>query len=261
MFCCGMFRSASTLQFQITAQLVQESGRGIQVGWIDAKRFGEVRSRYADEADYKDVYKVIKVHLCPAAIQAEFRSGNALGIYIHRDIRDVYASMMKQRQKSFDFLWNEGFLEDCLESYQIWTQLPHVLISEYVQVMADLPREVDRIARHLQIKIPPDRARSIAAAHTLDAQQQRIQAFRQQLLQQQLDPNDHREIVDYHDEATLLHMNHIDSAKIDRWKDDLTLEQIDRIEAKARSWGLDLRRREVEHQGRAGDGDRGRFGE
>ncbi|NJL21300.1 MAG: hypothetical protein HC895_11515 [Leptolyngbyaceae cyanobacterium SM1_3_5] len=110
-FCCGMFRSASTLQFQITSQLVQESGTGIQVGWIDAKRFAEVRSSYPDAG-----YKVIKVHLCPAAIQAEFRAGNALGIYIHRDIRDAYASMMKQRQKSFDFLWNEGFLDTCLES-------------------------------------------------------------------------------------------------------------------------------------------------
>lgn len=228
-----MFRSASTLQFQITTQLVQESGTGIQVGWIDAKRFSEVRSHYSVEG-----YKVIKVHLCPEPIQAEFRAGNALGIYIHRDIRDVFASMMKQRQKSFDFLWNEGFLDTCLESYQTWTQLPNVLISEYAEVMADLPREVDRIAQHLKIPITADRARSIAAAHTLDAQQQRITQFRQQLLQTQLNPNDHREIVDYHDEATLLHINHIDSAKIDRWKDDLTTEQIDRIEARLREWGI-----------------------
>ncbi|MBD2091547.1 sulfotransferase domain-containing protein [Microcoleus sp. FACHB-1515] len=235
-FCCGMFRSASTLQFQITSQLVQESGRGIQVGWIDAKRFAEVRSHYTD-----DGYKVIKVHLCPEAIQAEFAAGNALGIYIHRDIRDVYASMMKQRQKSFDFLWNEGFLDTCLESYQTWTQLPNVLISEYAQVMADLPREVDRIAQHLKIDITPDRTCSIAAAHSIAAQKERITQFRQQLLQTPLNPSDHREIVDYHDEATLLHMNHIDSAKIDRWKDDLTAEQVDRIEAKVREWGIGYR--------------------
>ncbi|NEQ23801.1 MAG: sulfotransferase [Microcoleus sp. SIO2G3] len=211
-----MFRSASTLQFQITTQLVQESGTGIQVGWIDAKRFAEVRSRYADESGYK----VIKIHICPEPIQAEFRSGNAIGIYIHRDIRDVYASMMKQRQKSFDFLWSEGFLDTCLESYQTWTQLPNVLVSQYADVMADLPREVDRIAQHLKIPISRDRARSIAAAHDLNANQQRIAQFRQQLLTTPLDPSDHREIVDYHEEATLLHMNHIDPAKVDRWKED-----------------------------------------
>ncbi|NJL21301.1 MAG: hypothetical protein HC895_11520 [Leptolyngbyaceae cyanobacterium SM1_3_5] len=104
--------------------------------------------------------------------------------------------------------------------------------------MADLTSEVDRIAQHLKIPITADRARSIACAHTLDAQQQRIAQFRQQLLQTPLNPSDHREIVDYHDEATLLHMNHIDSAKIDRWKEDLTAEQVDRIEARLREWGV-----------------------
>lgn len=232
-----MFRSASTLQFQITTQLVQESNTGIQVGWIDAKRFQEVRSNYANESGYK----VIKIHICPEPIQAEFRAHNAIGIYIHRDIRDVYASMMKQRQKSFDFLWDEGFLDTCLESYQIWTQLPNVLVSNYAEVMADLPREVDRIAQHLKIEMTPDRAHSIAAHHTLDAQRQRITQFRQQLLQTPLNPNDHREIVDYHDEATLLHMNHIDSAKVDRWKEDLTAEQVDRIELRVRDWRLGVR--------------------
>ncbi len=38
-----MYRSASTLQFQITARLVKEAGIGQQIGWIDANRFNEVR--------------------------------------------------------------------------------------------------------------------------------------------------------------------------------------------------------------------------
>ena len=63
-FCCAMFRSASTLQFQITTRLVKESGSGVQIGWIDATRFAEARSSYADEPGYK----VIKVHLCPEPI-------------------------------------------------------------------------------------------------------------------------------------------------------------------------------------------------
>lgn len=47
-FCCGMFRSASTLQFQITTRLVKDAGIGQQVGWIDANRFWEVRDLYAN---------------------------------------------------------------------------------------------------------------------------------------------------------------------------------------------------------------------
>ncbi len=31
-FCCGMYRSASTLQFQLTTNLIKDAGRGQQVG-------------------------------------------------------------------------------------------------------------------------------------------------------------------------------------------------------------------------------------
>ena len=231
-FCCGMFRSASTLQFQITTQLVKESGNGVQIGWIDATRFAEVRSSYADEPGYK----VIKLHLCPEPIQAEFWANRALGIYIHRDIRDVYASMMKQRQKSFDFLWEEGFLDTCLASYQNWTQLPNVFVSRYADVMSDLAHEVRRIADHLRLPITEERSLAIAADYDLDAQQQRIAQFRRQLLQTPVNPDNHCEMVDYHDEESLLHMNHIDSAQIDRWKQDLTPEQVDRLTTRVQEW-------------------------
>jgi hypothetical protein len=43
-------------------------------------------------------------------------------------------------------------------------------------------------------------------------------------------------LVDYHDEATLLHINHIDSAKIGRWKEDLSLEEVRAIENKVEQW-------------------------
>ncbi|MDX2215822.1 MAG: hypothetical protein SFY66_21340 [Oculatellaceae cyanobacterium bins.114] len=64
----------------------------------------------------------------------------------------------------------------------------------------------------------------------------RVNPFRERLLQMLLSPNDHRQIVDYHDEATLLHMNHIDSAKVGRWRNDLTELEIRSIETTVQNW-------------------------
>ncbi len=89
-FCGGTFRSASTLQFQITTRLVKDAGLGQQIGWIDAYRFGETGQRYGEERGYK----VVKVHVCTELIQAEFLRHNALGIYSFRDIRDVFSSYL-----------------------------------------------------------------------------------------------------------------------------------------------------------------------
>lgn len=231
-FCGGMFRSASTLQFQITARLVTEAGSGQPIGWIDAERFAETRQQYTDQSGLK----IIKVHVCPEPIQAEFWQNNALGLYISRDIRDVFASYLKQRHKSFEFLWQEDFLATCLDSYEVWTTLPNMLISTYQQVMDNLPREVNRIAQHLGIDISPAECQAIAADYSLESQQQRVQRFRKQLTQTKLNPDDHRELVDYHDDQTLLHINHIDSAKRDRWRSDLTPEAAAAIEQGVADW-------------------------
>lgn len=167
---------------------------------------------------------------------SEFEENCALGVYAFRDIRDMYASYMKQRQKSFNYLWDEGFIETCLDSYKRWTSLPRVLVSQYEEIMEDLPREVQRISEHLKINISPSQCQRIAADYSLENQQERINKFKQELLQKLRNWNDHREIVDYHDEKSLLHMNHIDSAKVGRWQEDLSVKEVALIENKVTQW-------------------------
>jgi hypothetical protein len=234
-FCCGMYRSASTLQFQIATRLVEETQTGKRVGWIDALRFAEVREAH----QHVDGLKVIKVHRFAEPMGEEFRNGNAIGIYSFRDIRDVYASMMQQQQADFATIWNwndRDFINACLDSYRSWTSLPNTLISRYEAIIENIGAEVKRIADHLGIAMSDADCDEIAAGLTIKRQQERINQFREALLQRSLDPNDHRKLVDYHDEANLLHVNHISSAKSGRWQDDLSLQQIGLIEDKVKSW-------------------------
>lgn len=231
-FCCGMYRSASTLQFQVTSELVKDACVGLQVGWIDANRFDEVREQYRNT--YR--LKVVKVHKCTEPIRSEFLQENAIGLYSYRDVRDVYASMMKQRQKSFEFLWDEGFLDDCLDNFKHWTTLKNVMVSRYQDILDYPAKEVKRIADHLGISITLDECRKIAENYAIAAQKKRMESFKAKLLTLARSPNDHRELVDYHDETNLLHMNHIDAVKTGRWKDDLNVHEVALIENRVNTW-------------------------
>jgi hypothetical protein len=230
-FCCGMYRSASTLQFQLTSRLVKEAGIGQQIGWIDAERFNEVRLSHID---YEKL-KVVKVHLCTDAIASEFHQANAKGTYIFRDIRDAYISSMRQRMKTFDQVWNEGFIETCLDNYKAWTTLPGILVSQYEEVIENLTQEVKRIAQHLELDLEPTRYQEIASDYTVSHQKQRVEKFRGELLKVPPQDSD-RSIRDYHDEESLLHVNHIDTGKVGRWQDELPRAEVSQIEAKVCAW-------------------------
>jgi hypothetical protein len=226
-----MYRSASTLQFQITARLIKDSGIGQQVGWIDAKRFDEVRQLHVENKKPK----VVKVHLCTHSIASEFYRANAKGIYIFRDVRDAYISSMKQRVKTFDDLWQEGFIDICLDNYKAWVALPEVLVSKYEEVIQDLAQEVQRIAQHLNLDLELSHCQEIASDYTMSHQKKRVDRFREQLLKAPPVDSD-RNIVDCHDEESLLHMNHIYSGKVGRWQDELTKREVTQIEARVFSW-------------------------
>lgn len=225
-FCCGMQRSGSTLQFQITARLVEETGLGRRVEWVPAEEFPQLRQKYADYPGWK----VFKHHLCTGEMAAEFYRHNALGVYSFRDLRDVVVSIMRKYGLSFDQLWDGEFLPQTLFHYHRWTTLPRVLVSKYEDMVADLPGEVARIAAHLGIPCDRPRCERIASEYTLQRQRERIEeAKRLGRLR--------RGLADVlYDPYTNLHTDHIHAGEIGGWAKTLSVGQVALIEDYARDW-------------------------
>jgi hypothetical protein len=225
-FCCGMQRSGSTVQFQIAAQLVEEAKLGKRVEWVKAERFPELRQKYAEYPGWK----VFKHHICTDEMASEFHQRTAMGVYVYRDLRDVCVSTMHKYSMTFEQLWDSGFLADCLQQFQKWTSLPRMLVSKYEEVVRDLPREVERIATHLGMSLEPQRYEQIAAEYVIAKQMQRIEdAKRAGRLQQGFADA----LFDPH---TNLHTNHIHSGEIGSWKEVLSADQIAVIENSAHDW-------------------------
>ncbi len=225
-FCCGMQRSGSTLQFQIAAHLVEEAGLGRRVEWVRPEDFPALREKHAAEPGWK----VFKNHTYTPEMAAAFTGGHALGIYIFRDLRDVMVSAMHKDKLSFDQFWEKEYIPAQIVSGLNWTALPKVLVSRYEDVIANLPAEVLRIAHHLGIPLDQARANRIAAQYTPEAQAARIdRAIEEDTLQ-------HGFLDARFDTHSLLHTDHLHTAGAGEWVHELTATQVARLEDRFQNW-------------------------
>ncbi len=230
-FCCGMYRSGSTLQYQLTARLVEEAGMGKRVEWAKPEQFPRVSEKMAD---YQGL-KVFKCHICTDEIMAQFKKQNALGLYVFRDIREVVASTLRKKYKGkknekFQGDFKKNLIERSLENYYKWTSLNNVLVSKYEEMILDLTKEAKRIAHHIGVSLPEEKYLEISEDLSLDKQIQRIEAYKKTVPGTELSP---KNVIN---PDTLLHTDHITSGETDNWRHELAREQIKLIEEKAGDW-------------------------
>lgn len=216
-------RSGSTLQYQITARLVEEAGLGKRLDWAEPEEFPLIREQLKRD---DSSWKVFKAHTCTDEMIEEFEQGNAMGVYIYRDLRDVVVSHMTKASMDLDTVFKSGFVEACLEHYQRWVQLSRLLVSQYELVVDDIAGEVNRISNHLGITLESDKIQEIANDFSIENQKARIQEFvdMKQIGRHRVDPH------------SLLHSNHISSGKVGRWREELNQKEVWQIEKKAGSW-------------------------
>jgi len=226
-FCGGMPRSGSTVQFQLTAHLVERAGLGARVEWVRPQEFPRLREKYAGHAGWK----VFKTHACTAEIRAECEAGNAKAVYVFRDVRDVLVSRMKKGGGTFEQLWATGFLDRLLTGFDQWTGLAAVLISRYDEMVADMSGEVRRIAAHLGISVNRDECEQIASEYTVPLQRKRIREAEADGRLQRAPGS----AVSY-DPVSNLHVNHIGSGGIGEWQTALAREAVAMIEERAGPW-------------------------
>lgn len=227
-FCGGMYRSASTLQYQIVADLVERARLGQRIAYARPEDFETVRDVHRETPGIK----VFKSHRLTPAIADEFDDGNARAVYIYRDLRDVVASWIQKTGRSFESIDRKGFVGNCIEQYDRWTACPGVLVSCYETVTADLSGEVKRIRDFLRLPIADDTCDELAQAYSLDRQRERVADVAEGRVEVE-DAGKHA-----FDSRMLLHANHIFSGAHGAWRSVLTVEQAKRVEAVARDWML-----------------------
>ena len=227
--CCGMPRSGSTLQYQLTSAIVEFKLAGQSLGLVPVTNSISLNQLLQNNSLSAHKYLVIKRHKYTDEAAELVKTGKAKAIYVYRDLRDVVVSVMNKRQESFEQIAKGNFVENCLDNFYKWASLEDIFVSKYEELTVNLKKEVMRISNYLGFELNEDSAEKIAENYSLDRQIQRIKNF------------------DYETQGigqgsvkcepiSLLHQNHISSGKSGQWRHSLSRQEVSTIENIADFW-------------------------
>jgi hypothetical protein len=225
-FCGGMFRSGSTVQYQIASHIVERLGMGQRVGRFAPEDFDQAQRAHR----HHEGLLVFKSHGVSRAIREELDANGGHVITVHRDIRDVAASAMRKNAWSFQHIWKKGLLDRWTRRFEEWATLPGALVSRYDSMTSALEGEAIRIGRHLGAEIGPDLAHDIGREYSLDRQRERTSDVAARIKRHELSTK--------YDDVSQLHHNHIASGEVGIYREMLRPEEIRAVEDACGPWML-----------------------
>ena len=225
-FCCGMPRTGSTLQYLLTKEIVESCKNGRVMGFVNDN---ETFLERLQCIDVEREVVAIKCHRYLAAFDEVFVRGHGKAVFVYRDIRDALVSRLNHLDIDFDYKIARSFIVSSLKFYDAWTATPNVHVTSYEAMTADVMSEAVSIGGHLGIAIPNELAAALADKYGIDQQRQRIQEF--DYAREGVRTN-----TSVYDPETQLHQNHIHSGASEQWRSSLTEEQVRFVESLAGEW-------------------------
>lgn len=231
--CCGMPRSASTLQFNIAWKIVETARIGRKVEWRSAADWDNAGEELSHMA-LSETMHVIKTHSPPAPIRQLAQTTDCVRfIYVHRDIRDVVVSM----KVKFDFTLSRA-IRRISESIQLERWLAEhsrssVLVQDYQTLLVELPEAIEEISRYLGAGLTKEKIARISAELDIRIayQKSRTKRLMFEHLRRRVNMVLGRK-MNFADDELMLHPEHVSAhrGEIGIWKSSLTPEELAVIE-------------------------------
>gem|GEM_PF-5430169 len=174
-FAGGMFRSGSTLQFQIVADLVERAGLGERCRWMMPDDFAEYARRSETGTDRSQTLRVFKTHVCKHAMRERLRDGRARAVRCHRDLRDVVASAAQKAGVEPSPEYARELIEGNLACDNGWPDVPSVRSWSYELLTRETRSVVLEMAEHLSVPCDDSIAGELAMSYRPEQQSVRIE--------------------------------------------------------------------------------------
>ena len=167
---------------------------------------------------------MIKAHEGEPAMAGELKAGRAIGLYAHRDIRDVVFSLMHKRGMTFEQILRQGMIHQILANDRFWMARPNVLVQRYDNLINEPARGVTELANHLGFPLKKDAAERIAALYSQESNRAELRT--QKRLEQAGVDLENAGNTQICDPASLLHWNHMRQKGAGSWHTTATPQQV-----------------------------------
>ncbi|MDW3219449.1 MAG: glycosyltransferase family 2 protein [Acidimicrobiales bacterium] len=148
--CCGMPRSASTLQYQLARFASERRGTTVAAGWYDGTPLPELASTVPDGETW--IYKVHN-HRPEYRFEEAAAAHDVLGLSTWRDIRKVIASYRELHGKSMWWVARHQVLEILIRDHRRWSEADGVLMQRYDELTGSTATALAAIAAHLDVEL------------------------------------------------------------------------------------------------------------
>ena len=222
-FCGGMYRSGSTLQYNIASEIIER----LKIG--SREKYYPIHQEYFKNK-LSIGYKTFKSHILSKEIEEQIKNNNAYVLLTYRDIRDVMASW--QKKNNFIFTLEDGlkWASNTIRTLERWENISckRKLISKYEIFSGNIKEEVSRISELIGFDIENNIADKIEEIMQVEKFQKRLESL----------SNDQIEIDNNlsWDKKTLIHLDHFQDGSIGKYKNELDIELQKMIKKEFNSW-------------------------
>ncbi|NVK49918.1 MAG: sulfotransferase domain-containing protein [Cyclobacteriaceae bacterium] len=238
---CGMPRSGSTLQFNITWELVSRLKIGQKVEWREGQDIIKNEEKLAQLCDDKSI-SIIKSHnLEPIHYKLAEMGKSIKFLYSYRDLRDVVYSL----KRKFDYSTTKALtrINSSIETEQSLTNYASQVLKQDYQVLRySLEKAITEIGQFLNLNADKNLVNDIFNELNIDVAFEKSRAkkipfehFRRKLAIL------FRRPVKFADEHHMYHPNHVSRNKGEsgQWKENLTQDEISEIDSRFGDWLVD----------------------
>lgn len=213
-----MPRSGSTLQYRIVKEVVKHKKKLIDVGWIEKK---DIKGIVRLHENTENVI-LIKTHDYIDEISHFVNEKHLFVITSHRDIRDIFVSLMFFHNRPFENVFSKKALSKMMFNYKKWTQHQNVFCRRYEDFFNNISIEVKKISHFLSIELSDIEIKEILEL---------------------LDKKNATKDIEKgkFDQETLMHQNHINNGNWGQWETQLTDIQIGIVQYYSKRWLLQNR--------------------
>ena len=222
-FCGGMYRSGSTLQYNIASEILERLSIGSR------EKYFSIHEAYFKNKLNED-YKTFKSHILSKEIEEQIKNHNASVLLTYRDIRDVMASWQKKNNLIFTVEEGLKWARTTISTFEKWEKFSceKKLISKYEIFCGNIKQEVRRISEFIGVDLDNKISDKITETMQVEKFQKRLQSLSKDQIE--IDNN-----LSW-DKKTLIHLDHFHDGSIGKYKNELGIELQKMIKKEFKSW-------------------------